>query len=76
MWLVAWTECDLYFVGAVACMFLALERTRFGTWLASLPRPARHAYVLLVILGSWMVFRAESLTQVHALGAAMLGANG
>ena len=73
-----WHGANATFIlwGLLHGMFLVLERTRFGTWLASLPRPARHVYVLLVILGSWMVFRAESLTQVHALGAAMLGANG
>jgi len=42
-------------------LFLVLERTAFGRLVDRLPRPLRHAYTLLVVMGGWVFFRAESL---------------
>jgi alginate O-acetyltransferase complex protein AlgI len=41
--------------------FLVLERTALGSWLGAAPAPLRHAYVLLVVMVSWVFFRSESL---------------
>ena len=53
-----------------------LERAGWGARLASLPRPAAHAYCLLAIICSWIIFRADSL--FHALGyfGSLIGAVG
>jgi alginate O-acetyltransferase complex protein AlgI len=40
--------------------FLVLERAGLGAGLLRLPRPARHAYALLVVMAGWVLFRAES----------------
>lgn len=56
--------------------FLALERSRFGDWLQRWPPAPRHAYVLGVVVVSWLVFRAETLTQAGDMALAMLGRNG
>ena len=46
--------------GALHGGVVALERTRWGTTLARLPAPARHAYVLLVVTLGWVFFRADT----------------
>jgi alginate O-acetyltransferase complex protein AlgI len=46
--------------------FLVLERTRVGDWIELLPRPFRHVYALLAVLGGWVLFRADSWG--HAMG--------
>jgi alginate O-acetyltransferase complex protein AlgI len=53
--------------------FLVLERTRVGGWIEALPRPLRHVYALLAVLGGWVLFRAD--TWPHAMGyfAALAG---
>ena len=53
--------------------FLALERTRFGAWLAAWPQVFRHGYALLVVLFGWVLFRADTLPQAAAYLAAMFG---
>ena len=51
-------------------LFLVLERTRFGRFLEVLPAPLRHAYVLLVVMGGWVFFKADTLPRaVGYLGA-------
>ncbi|WP_428031890.1 MBOAT family O-acyltransferase [Ancylobacter sp.] len=56
--------------------FLVLERTRLGAALRAAPRVVNHAYVLLVVLTSWVWFRAESLPQALDLFAGLAGLNG
>ena len=46
--------------GALHGGVVALERTRWGTTLARLPAPTRHAYVLLVVTLGWVFFRADT----------------
>jgi alginate O-acetyltransferase complex protein AlgI len=54
-------------------VFLALERTRFGDFLARLSRPTRHAYLILVNLASKVLFRSATLAQAGAVFTAMAG---
>ncbi|CAA0106203.1 Peptidoglycan O-acetyltransferase [Starkeya nomas] len=56
--------------------FLVLERTRLGAMLRESPRLVRHAYVLLVVLTSWVWFRANSLPGALDLFAGLAGLNG
>ena len=42
-------------------VFLGLERTRFGAAVGSLPRLLQSAYVMLVVMAGWVLFRSESL---------------
>lgn len=43
--------------------FLILERIGLGRLLARAPGVVRHAYVLIVVIAGWVIFRAESLGQ-------------
>jgi alginate O-acetyltransferase complex protein AlgI len=54
-------------------LFLVLERTRFGSWLESFPRPLRHAYALAVVMVGWVIFRADTWPQAVAYLRALLG---
>ncbi len=54
-------------------LFLVLERTRFGGWVERLPRAMRHGYALLVVVGGWVLFRAESFGQAMTFLANMAG---
>ncbi|HWE31764.1 MAG TPA: MBOAT family protein [Polyangia bacterium] len=54
--------------------FLVLERTAFGRWLDTAPRPLRHGYTLLIVLVGWVFFRAETIQQAAAYLRAMGGA--
>lgn len=56
--------------------FLVLERTRIGAALRRAPRVVNHAYVLLVVLTSWVWFRANSLPDALDLFAGLAGLNG
>lgn len=57
-------------------LFLALERSSFGTLLARSPRIMAHAYTLLVVLVGWVFFRLEAMGEaVHYLFS-MAGSNG
>lgn len=49
--------------GCAHGLFLVLERGRWGRLLAILPSPVRHLYVWLVLLNTWVFFRAETLGQ-------------
>jgi alginate O-acetyltransferase complex protein AlgI len=53
--------------------FLVLERSRFGAWMDAMPRPVRHAYVLLAVMVGWVFFRAESFDQAWRYLGAMAG---
>ena len=57
--------------GAWHGIFLALERTQFGTALTSLWRPLQHFYTLLVVMLGWVFFRAEDLSHATAYLQAM-----
>ncbi|MEY3983343.1 MAG: hypothetical protein RL160_900 [Bacteroidota bacterium] len=52
---------NFIFWGLFHGAFLLLERGRFGTWLARLPRVFRHLYTLFVVMMSWVPFRAADL---------------
>lgn len=54
-------------------LFLLIERTRVGAWLARAPAVARHAYVLLVVVVGWVPFRAHGLRNAGRLLLAMAG---
>jgi len=53
--------------------FLVLERTPLGGLLTRAPRPARHAYTILVVLIGWVFFRADTLGQALRFLRAMAG---
>ena len=53
--------------------FLVLERTRVGTWIDALPRPLRHVYALMAVMGGWVLFRADTWTQAMAYFSALGG---
>lgn len=61
--------------GAYHGLFLVLERLFLGKMLHRLPGLVRHAYALLVVLGGWVIFRAETLPQALEFlrAGAMLG---
>jgi alginate O-acetyltransferase complex protein AlgI len=52
---------NFLFWGLFHGAFLMLERGRFGTFLERWPKGLRHAYTLLLILLSWVPFRASDL---------------
>jgi alginate O-acetyltransferase complex protein AlgI len=54
-------------------LFVASERAGAGRWIARWPRPARHAYTLLAVLGGWVLFRADSLRLANGFFAALAG---
>jgi alginate O-acetyltransferase complex protein AlgI len=47
--------------GALHGTFLVIERIGLMKWLGKVWRPVRHIYVLLVVMVSWVFFRAETL---------------
>lgn len=54
-------------------VFLVLEQTPVGRLLLRLPRPFGHAYVLLVVLISFVIFRSETLSGSLGFLAHMFG---
>jgi alginate O-acetyltransferase complex protein AlgI len=54
-------------------VFLILERTPFGTFVDALPRPLRHIYSLLAVMGGWVLFRADTWPQATAFFSALAG---
>jgi alginate O-acetyltransferase complex protein AlgI len=54
-------------------VFLALERTRFGSWQSQLPRLLRHLYALLVVMMGWVLFRADNFMEARHFFAALSG---
>jgi alginate O-acetyltransferase complex protein AlgI len=54
-------------------VFLVLERSRFGGWIAALPSPFRSAYTLLVVACGWVFFRCESFGHAMAYFGALVG---
>jgi alginate O-acetyltransferase complex protein AlgI len=47
-------------------LFLGLERTRFGSVVGSLPRFLQTAYVMLVVMAGWVLFRSDSVSGAAA----------
>jgi alginate O-acetyltransferase complex protein AlgI len=62
--------------GLVHGLFLVIERAGWERVLNRLWPPLRHAYLLLVLLVTWVLFRAESLPQAVDYLAALCGAGG
>ena len=56
--------------------FLVIERLGLGKALERAPRAAAHVYTLVVVVISWVLFRADTLTHAVAYLAAMVGAQG
>jgi alginate O-acetyltransferase complex protein AlgI len=64
------------FWGLYFFILLIIEKLLLGNWLAKLPDPLRHLYVLSLILISWAIFALEDPTQLSAYLRAMAGLNG
>jgi len=56
--------------------FLVVERLGLARGLAAVPPPVRHAYLLFVVMVSWVFFRAETLGGALAMLGAMFGMGG
>ncbi len=54
-------------------LFLIIERIGFGRFLEKLWNPLRHTYVILVVLISWVFFRADDLTYSISFLKTMFG---
>ena len=54
-------------------LFLTLERTAWGEFIATLWKPLRWFYVMLIVVTTWVFFRSESLDQAGAFLQAMVG---
>lgn len=55
--------------------FLALEHAGFSSILDKLYSPLRHLYLLLIVLLSWVMFRAETLSEAISYYSIMLDFN-
>ena len=56
--------------------FLVIERLVRGEWTARLPKLLGHVYAMLVVMVSWVFFRAESLAAAGGMLRAMAGMGG
>ncbi len=54
-------------------LFLVLERLGLGRFLTARRPVAQHAYFLLVLVVSWVIFRCETLSQAAGMLVAMAG---
>lgn len=70
-----WHGASLTFVawGLYHGAFLVLERTRFGSLQEKLPQSLRHLYTLLVVMGGWVLFRADTFAAAGQYFLALLG---
>src|SRR5262249_59621224 len=59
--------------GAYHGAFLVIERLGLSKWLSSLWTPFRHVYTLLVVMVSWVFFRADNFHVAQSFLAAMVG---
>ena len=57
-------------------LLLAGEKLLWGRGLARLPRVFRHGYVLLAVMGSWVLFRSPDAAYAGSYFQAMLGLGG
>jgi|APFre7841882724_1041349.scaffolds.fasta_scaffold07951_3 alginate O-acetyltransferase complex protein AlgI len=55
---------------------LVLERTRAGTWIGRTPGPVQHAYLVLAVMGGWVLFRLDTLRQAGWFLAVLAGLTG
>jgi len=62
--------------GAVHGFFLGIERTQFGIFLGRQSNFVRHAYVLLIVCITWIIFRGTNFSQIQAIIESMFGRNG
>ena len=62
--------------GLMHGVVVALEQDSLGARIARLPGALRHAYLLLVVLCLWVVFRSESLSAAGVMLQAMTGFTG
>jgi len=53
--------------------FLIVERAGLSRWIARLPRPAQHVYLLLAVMGSWVLFRSTDFAHASRYYEALLG---
>jgi alginate O-acetyltransferase complex protein AlgI len=56
--------------------FLVLERLGLGVLLRRVSPPARHLYLLVVVMVGWVFFRADTLPHALAYLQALIGAGG
>jgi alginate O-acetyltransferase complex protein AlgI len=56
--------------------FLIVERVKLPRRISRIPTVLRHAYLLLVVMISWVFFRAETLSGAMAMLGAMFGGGG
>ncbi len=70
-----WHGASLNFVawGLYFGVFLVIERMGLSDWLARRWKPFRHLYLLLVVLVSWVLFRANTLTDATHYLTTMFG---
>ncbi len=62
--------------GLFFALVLLLERFGIGAFLERAPRIVSHVYVMLLVMGSFVLFNAESLAQAAGDIGAMFGAGG
>jgi alginate O-acetyltransferase complex protein AlgI len=53
-------------------LFISLERTALGRLVARVPRPLRHAYLLLAVMVGWVLFRCDSMSHAASYAHALL----
>ena len=70
-----WHGASMNFViwGLYFGAFLVLERLGLAAWLTSWWAPLRHAYLLVVVMVSWVFFRATTLPDAWTFLLAMSG---
>jgi alginate O-acetyltransferase complex protein AlgI len=56
--------------------FLVIERVGLGAALARLASPARWVYALLAVMGGWVLFRSDNLSEAIGYYASLFGRNG
>ncbi|SHI20904.1 alginate O-acetyltransferase complex protein AlgI [Sporobacter termitidis DSM 10068] len=64
---------NFIFWGLWFCVLLLGEKFVWGKRLAKAPAALRHIYTMLIVVLSWVLFRAESLPQVVSYLGAMFG---
>lgn len=62
--------------GAYHGLFIALERTSFGKWLARMPVVVSFFYTQFVLMTSWALFRSTTLEDAMGMLRGMFGLNG
>ncbi|MBU3682911.1 MAG: MBOAT family protein [Phycisphaerales bacterium] len=53
-------------------LFISMERTALGRVVSRVPRPLRHAYLMLVVMVGWVLFRCDTLSHGLSYAAALL----